>query len=99
MVVEVTLSEPARDREAKRRAGASAGIPLYLLGVLRDKIEIPAPFSFRVGGPSQLVTRAPDRGRALPAWRLAAAMPRGSDQPAGRLRERQDLVEQRGNTA
>jgi Uma2 family endonuclease len=31
MVVEVTSSEPARDREAKRRAYAGARIPLYLL--------------------------------------------------------------------
>ena len=31
MVVEVTSSQPQRDRDAKRRAYASAGIPLYLL--------------------------------------------------------------------
>ena len=31
MVVEVTSSAPADDREAKRRAYAAVGIPLYLL--------------------------------------------------------------------
>ena len=31
LVVEVTSSEPGRDREGKRRAYAGAGIPLYLL--------------------------------------------------------------------
>jgi len=31
MVVEVTLSQPARDRDEKRVAYATAGIPLYLL--------------------------------------------------------------------
>ncbi|MFJ8043208.1 Uma2 family endonuclease [Kitasatospora sp. NPDC096147] len=39
MVVEVTSRKPGRDREAKRRGYAAAGIPLYLL-VDRGKNEV-----------------------------------------------------------
>ena len=40
LVVEVTSSHPERDREAKRRAYADAGIPLYLLVDRQEELVI-----------------------------------------------------------
>jgi Uma2 family endonuclease len=66
MVVEVTLSQPARDRDTKRVAYASAGIPLYLL--VDREFGLITLFSDPVGGDYAVSLIVPSgTGLQLPA--------------------------------
>ena len=79
MVVEVTLSQPARDRDIKRVAYATAGIPLYLL--VDREFGLITLFSDPASGDYAASLTAPPgwvssyRPHSLSGWKLPASQP------------------------